>query len=60
MLFRSVMVDRPVMAGHDVSALVVDQLTTTQLVMQSTPPLKASWELAEKSGVSGDLEGCGL
>ena len=48
------------MVGHDASALVVDQLSTMQLVMQSMPPLKASWELAEKPVVSGDLEGCGL
>jgi len=55
-MMMMVMVDRLVMVGHDVSALVIDQLMTTQ----SMPPLKASWELAEKPGVSGDLEGCGL
>ena len=60
MAMMMVMVDQPVTGGHDVSALVVDQLSTMQLVMQSMPPLKASWELAEKPGVSGDLEGCGL
>ena len=59
-LVMMVMVDRPVMVGYYVSILVVDQLTTTQLVMQSMPPLKASGELAERPGVSGDLEGCGL
>lgn len=60
MAMMIVMVDRPVMVGYDVSALVVDQLTTTQLVMQSMPPLEASGELAERPGVSGDLEGCQL
>ena len=60
MMMMMVIVDRPVMVGHDASALVVDQLSTMQLVMQSMPPLKASWELAEKPVVSGDLEGCGL
>ena len=60
MAMMMVIVDRPEIVGHDVSALEVDQLTTTQLVMQSMPPLKASWELAEKPVVSGDLEGCGL
>jgi len=60
MVMMMVMVDRLVMVRHDVSALVVDQLMTMQLVTQSMPPLKASWELAEKPGVSDDLEGCGL
>jgi len=55
-----VMVDRPGIVEHDVSALVVDQLTTTQFVMQLTPPPKASWGLDEEPGVSGDSEGSGL
>lgn len=53
-------VDPPVMVGHDVSALVVDQLMTRQLAMQSTQPLKASWVFAEKPEVSDELEGFGL
>ena len=60
MAMMMVMVDQPVTGGHDVSALVVDQLTTTQLVMQLLLQLKASGDLAERPGVSGDLEGCGL